>query len=161
MPVSDTLTYEPVVRYQSAWLIAGCALLVGVVAWYVVVFFVTRRKRIRTINTLMPVQVVPIDMDSLRQKYLQLIAQVESQYAAKSMTSRQVHQELSSLVRLFVFEARGVRAQVLTLNDLKQSDLTALTELIELYYPGEFASIERSEPDSAVQLAKEMVQSWR
>ena len=161
MPDNPDMVLQPPVQYDLAWLLLGCAALVLIGLWYGYIFIVTRKKKPQTVNTLALRQVVPVDIPALQQKYLLLINEVERQYQLHQIDVRGVHQDLSGITRYFVFEVKGIRAQMLTLNDLKSSDLNALSAVIEAYYPSEFAPIAHSTAQKSIEIAREMVTTWR
>jgi carbon starvation protein CstA len=156
----DAKQLAPPVPYRPLWLIIGVTLLVAVVIWYGVVWYLTRRRKLHTIHTLPLLHPAVVDLAKLKAKYLALISDIERQYQAGKINARTVHQVLSMTVRLFVFEARGLRAHLLTLSDLKKSDQTALVALIEAYYPPEFAELENGSAPDAIAGAKGLVSAW-
>ncbi|MDO4773777.1 MAG: hypothetical protein Q4A37_01475 [Candidatus Saccharibacteria bacterium] len=148
------------VQYEPVWLIIGSILLVLLLGWYGLVFWLTRKKKPRSLNTLAAKPYTPPDLTALKAKYLQLITETETAHANKSLTARAVHQQLSYLLRMFVYEVRGHRVDTLTLADLKQSRYTELAAAIEEYYLPEFASVERGSVTSAVATARKVVTEW-
>ena len=90
-----------------------------------------------------------------------MIEDVENAHNAKEISARTLHQKLSLLVRFFAFEVSGVRAQVLTLQDLKRTKLTLLAKTIEGYYPPEFEALDsKGSVANALRQAREVVSSW-
>lgn len=158
--MSDASEAAPPIAYSPWWMVLGVGLIVLVIAWYGVLWWLTRKKKPRTIHTLAPLPPVVVDLAALKIKYLGLIAEIERQYQAKTISGRDVHQTLSITARLFVFEARGIRAHLLTLTDLRKGDQKALISLIEQYYPPEFTRLSQGNPPEAITKAKELVQSW-
>lgn len=148
------------VAYEPIWLIVGLILLVVIIAWYGWVFFSTRRKPQRSLATLQPQPYIPPDLTGLKQKYLQLIAEVDTAYQSKQISARVVHQKLSYLLRMFVFETRGHRVDTLTLADLQKTRYEQLTKAIERYYLPEFTKVQQGDVQSALALAREVVEQW-
>lgn len=147
-------------QYGLLWFLVGAVLVLAVAAWYGYVFWSTRRKPQKSIANLPPQEPIRPDMHALKAKYLALIAEVEQGVNGGTITSRTAHQKLSLLVRYFVFEANGFRAQVLTLSDIKQTKFTTIASAVEQYYPAEFAAIEQGDIASAIAVAKEVVTAW-
>lgn len=148
------------VSYDSIWLVIGLILLILLLAWYGFVFFITRRRKQRTLETLKPKPYIPPDLTNLKAKYQALITEVEQKYTGKELSARQVHQKLSYLLRMFVFEARGHRVDTLTLDDLKKTRYDELTKAIEQFYVPEFAAVQRGDVPSALELARKVVAEW-
>ncbi len=158
--MSNSPDFREWVGYEPLWLVIGCILMVMLVLWYGAVFYLTRRKPPRTIATLPLKAYVPPDLTALKAKYVQLILEVEGRYAAKTLSAREVHQKLSYLLRMFVFEIRGHRVDTLTLDDLKKTRYTELTAAIESYYLPEFTAVERGSVADAIALARKVVTEW-
>lgn len=150
----DWMSYEPI------WLAVGLLLLTLIVAWYSWVFYSTRHKKQRTLATLTPKPYTPPDIGGLKQKYLQLINEVEVAHQSKEMSARVVHQRLSYLLRMFVYETRGHRVDTLTLADLQKTRYEQLTKAIERYYLPEFTKVKQGDVPSALVLAREVIQQW-
>ncbi len=147
-------------HYGLLWFFVGLALLVAVACWYGFVLWSTRRKPQPNVSKLPAQEPVRPDLATLKAKYLALIAQVEAKVSQQATTTRAAHQELSLLVRYFVYETNGFRAQVLSLSDIKHTDFTAIANVIERYYPAEFAALEQGDIAAAITTAKELVTAW-
>ncbi len=148
------------VSYEPIWLIVGLILLTMLVSWYCFVFFSTRHKKPQSLATLKPQPYTPPDLTALKQKYLQLIKEVETAHQSKEISARLVHQKLSYLLRMFVFETHGHRVDTLTLADLQKTRYEQLTKAIERYYLPEFTKVQQGDVDSALLLAREVIQQW-
>lgn len=156
---SDISAYPPF-SYSIFWTIllsVGIILLIG---WYAGVIWSTRRKPLRTVATLKPGGIAPIDIPAMQAKYLGLIDQIERAYRAHEMDSRIVHQKLSILLRFFAQEAHGLRAFSLTLGDLRKTRYTQLTHAIETYYTPEFQAVLDGDAVQALRTAREVVTTW-
>lgn len=143
--------------YGLWWLWIGVAAFVLIGGWYLWVWWATRPR---------PTPSAPhADVDRsrrLRDDYLREIDLVVSRAAAGAITDRRAHQELSVLVRHFVQEMSGIRAPTMTLTDLTESGprLTAVAQVVEVLYPGEFAPRATQTVAGAGEVAKEVVRRW-
>lgn len=158
--MQHTVELREWVTYEPTWLIIGSVLAALLVIWYASIFWFTRHKKPRSLHTLQPRAYTPPDLTSLKAKYLQLIAEVESSYAAKTYTARTAHHKLSYLLRMFVCEINGHRVDTLTLADLKKSRYPELAKAIEQYYIPEFASVEHGSVADALTTARKVVTEW-
>lgn len=139
----------------AAVLVASVLAAAGVIAWS------TRKKPLKTVATLPKASAPVIDLAALRQKYLQLIDQLEAAYARREISARSLHQQLSVTLRLFVREATGYKADVMTLADIKRNaKLKRLASPIESYYEPEFAAALSGNVQHALAEGKEMISSW-
>ena len=153
---NPSLMHEPLF-YSIIWLVVGLLFLVLFVAIIVMIFYLTRKKPIKTIANLTPKSPKAIDINSLRQKYLQLIDQTEQAYGMRKIKAAQAHQSFSIIVRLYYAEVCGFHAEVLTLRDLRHSKNTKLAKLIETYYPEEFSGVERGSVFESSKKARELI----
>jgi hypothetical protein len=138
------------------YLVVGVLLLALVVAWYV---FVVRFSRSRVPKPVV-VRAAPVDLGVLRTKYARMIDEVDAAYASGALGERAVHSRLSLLLRFFAYEAAGVDAQVMTLSDLRSTDLPSVTSAVEEYYPPAFQEERQGDPEGAVRRAREVVLAW-
>lgn len=150
----------PPIQYSSVWLFVGIALVCLVVLWFGFVLWLTRRKKIRNVTNLRPVVPVVPDLAALQAKYLALVLEVEQSAARNEIDVRGVHQKMSILLRFFAYEAKGIKAHVLTLADLKQTRLTSIANAIEGYYTPEFNQLKRGDSAAAIAKAREVVTTW-
>lgn len=158
MPV-DKLTLHPPIQYSIIWLIIGCCLLLAIAIWYGVLFWLVRKRKVKTIAQLQP-GLSPFDLEKLKLRYLKLIDECYESYKQQRTSLKGLHRGLSMTTRYFVYEARHFPAPHLTLADLKRAPFPKLTKLIEQYYEKEFSVIEHGDPQEAVNAAKELIQQW-
>lgn len=150
----------PPIQYDILWVILGGIILLGVILWNSYIIWSTRKRKIRSLELLPILPPVPVSIEALRQKYLNLINQIEDQYQQKQIDVRQVHLLLSITIRLFVFEVKGIAVHRLTLKEIKQTDIKVLADVIEQYYRPEFVRQQSGDASQSIDLARKMVQQW-
>lgn len=149
-------TFASPVQYSPLWLLLGLLILVAIVGWYVFVFVLTRRRPA-------PVEYVgsiPELSTSVRESYIARIDDVRNRYADGRVGFADAHHELSALVRSFAAQAQGVRAQYMTLDDLRHTPHAALAETVERLYPGAFSGRTDGSINDSSALASELVRRW-
>lgn len=151
---------NPPLHYSSIWLLGGMALLAIIAAWLVFVVWLTRHKSIKTVADLAVLPPNKADLETLKKRYLEKIVHLQQQYEQKQIDTRQLHQQLSLMVRTFVYEVIGFPAPKLTLADITMAKQAKLAAVIAAYYPDEFDTIAHDEPNVALATAKEMVAAW-
>lgn len=156
MSASSSLMSGPI-YYSNLWLILGILFFVVAIIIIIAIFYVTRKKEVKTISTLATLKPTVIDLSSLRQKYLSMISDVVKRYDRGELKSSEAHQKISLIVRRFFAESYGFRAEFLTLSDLKKSDKKTLTSAIERYYPEEFNLLEKGSVLNAARTANELI----
>lgn len=152
--------FQPFMVISPVWVVVCVGVFTSLITWFGFLFWVTRHKKQRTLQTIGPKRLAPVDISSIKSKYLALIDQVISGYQSKSISSRSAHQSLSLLARLFIYEVNGHRVDTFTLSDLKLSRYTQLVPVIESIYGPAFDSLDGGDPGQIAIATKEVVSSW-
>lgn len=156
MPTDGTF-FAPV-GYSACWPLGGAALLLLCLGWTAWVWISTRDRA----TTGVPDFVAPRNAGSVREKYLQLIREIEDKHDGGRLGGRAAHLELSLAVRTFVHEMTGLPAQRMTLAQLRGRQLPLVADAVELFYPGEFAAHGGNLTVAAsAASARNVVASWR
>ena len=149
-------SFFPPVQYSPLWLVIGVVLMALVAGWILFVLLLTRRRP-------EPYEFagsIPQLTETVREAYLARIDDVRLRYDTGAVGFSDAHHELSALVRSFASEAQGVRAQYMTLDDLRRTPHRALAETVERLYPGAFSGTRAGRIDDAVHRANELVRTW-
>jgi len=149
-------TFFPPVQYSPIWLVIGVVLIALVAGWILFVLLLTRRRS----DPYQFVGTIPQLTETVREAYLARIDDVGRRYDAGAVGFSDAHHELSALVRSFASDAQGVRAQYMTLDDLRRTPHRALAETVERLYPGAFSGATGGRIDDAVARAGELVRTW-
>ena len=151
-------SFYPPVQYSPIWFLLGIGIIVLVIAWYVVVALITR-KRARPQSNFQ--YGPPILTPSTRERYIGFIDTVYQRYSSGTIAYAEAHHELSGVIRTFAAEARGVRAPYMTLEDLRNARQEPLADAVETLYPGAFSGLESGPVDVAVERARRLVSEWK
>ena len=100
------------------------------------------------------------DINSIKYKYLNKLNDLDKSLNDKKITSRKAYQELSMLIRLFVYELTGLEVQSCTLKDIKKLNIPVLYELIKEYYDPEFSKISKGNIKVSIEKTKEVISRW-
>lgn len=100
------------------------------------------------------------DINSIKYKYLNKLNDLDKSLNDKKITSRKAYQELSMLIRLFVYELTGLEVQSCTLKDIKKLNIPVLYELIKEYYDPEFSKISKGNIKASIEKTKEVISRW-
>lgn len=148
-------------QYQG-WLlyaIVGVLLLALIAGWYVFVVRFTARRLPPEARLALRGRPA-VDLPSLRARYLGLIDDVAVASDRGQLDERAVHSRLSLLLRFFVHETDGVDTHVMTLADLRETELPRLTGAVEQFYPPAFQRLHPGDPARALETAREVVRTW-
>lgn len=150
---------NPPVRHSPwLWLVGAACLLLAVASGIAWPRLTGRRERAEALRR-------DTGLERLRAEALAQIAQVESGHRAGEVSDREVHQELSAIVRRFVGTVTDGDADFQTLGELREAAerlprLAPLVEFVASGYLPSFAPEETAPVDSALADARELVTSW-
>lgn len=147
--------------YGTSWTLLGLAFLLGAFCLVYIIIRATRKKKVKTLQSLSPKPVKKIPIDTLKIKYTNLLSQAVADFNAHRIKASEAHQRISLLARLFFCEARSFKADVMTLQDLKKSRYKALAAMIDEYYPNEFDTLEHDSVQAAAEKARKLIEEAR
>lgn len=101
------------------------------------------------------------DMYTIKFDYLNKLDKLESDLGEGKITSRKAYQELSMLIRLFVYELTGIEVQSYTLKEIKKLKISVLYELVKEYYDPEFSKISKGNITSSINKTRGVIKRWR
>ncbi|WP_166426715.1 hypothetical protein [Labedella populi] len=157
--LGDEVGYNPLAQYWWGWMAIALTLVTLVVAWYVFVWWSSRRAT--EVVSVPDADTVPApSREELTARYLALVDEVVASYDSGRLSRRAAHQKLGTLVRFYAQESSGVRADVMTLDDLTRARLGAIAHAVAVYYPAEFARVETGDVHRSADVARQAVASW-
>lgn len=160
MPTDATPSFYAPVGYPLWWLLAGVALILACLGWVGWVWLHTRPGN----DAGVPDFVAPRNPETVRSKYQGVIAGICSRHDAGELPGRAAHRELSTAVRSFVHEMTGVKAQRMTLAELRARQLPLVADAVAAFYPAEFGVAgdgPGADVSSSAAIARDVVSSWR
>ena len=102
----------------------------------------------------------PKDINNITDQYLNKLNDLEKSLDNKDITSRKAYQELSMLIRLFVYELTDLEVQSCSLKEIKKLNIPVLYELIKEYYDPEFSKISKGNIKSSIEKTKGVISRW-
>ncbi len=149
--------YDPI-YYSFGWTMIGILFVLLALGLVILVFYLTRKKKVKSLATLKLKQPKVVDLNALKQKYIGLIDQAERNFNDHKIKASVAHQHFSLIVRLFYCEAVGFHAEIMSLRDLRRSNYTKLISTIESLYPDEFDTLEKGSVKTAAENARKLVE---
>ncbi len=149
--LQDAFSYLPLLLF----ILAGIAGVLLILLW--------PKKKTATTPKPLPIKPEPLppqNLASLKHKYDSLLVELFEKRSKNKLSDRKAFQELSKIVRDFVFEATGIRVQNYTLSEIKAANLPRLYELIAECYVPEFAMKNNSNVYEAINKARKVVGEW-
>lgn len=143
--------------YSVHWPVLGGFIVFGLLTWAVLIWLFTRRPD-DDLDAPLPPQAVA----RLRRLALGRIDEVEDQVASGEIEARRGHHELSKIVRGFVADVSGLKADTMTAADIRRRGPERLARVIEAYYPRQFGVAESDRPTirASAQAARDIVGGW-
>ena len=152
----------PPLQYGLQWVLLAIALVVLIVAFYLLLPRLVRKltkPRVVVIPPAPPRRLTPLQ--NAQQVAFDRIGAVEAAVAAGTTDVRDAHIELSAILREFATETTGIDARSMTLTELRASGLESLATVVATYYPIAFGVPEHSRLAGAADRAREVLSAWR
>lgn len=97
---------------------------------------------------------------SIKQKYIDKINKLEVKLNNNKVSNRQAYQQLSKIMRIFIYEVTNVKVQKYTLSEIKLLNIPHLYELISEYYEPEFSKNSMGDINLSLKKAREVIVKW-
>lgn len=149
--MQTTTKLRPLFSYSLLWIIV----IIVIISLIIYVYFKKKNKKDIVVN-------VPLfkDMIRIKEQYIYLINNLINKVNSKSISNRKAYQELSLLIRNFIFEMTGIRVQYYTLKDIEFLNMPFLYELVKEYYDPEFAYKSEGNIMESINKTKGMIERW-
>lgn len=102
----------------------------------------------------------PVNEIQIRDKYCNLIDELEVTYKNGQISNRKAYQKLSELLRQFVFELTGVKVHNFTLEEIKRVNMPNLTRIIDECYAPEFSVDKEGNIDDTIKKTRMVIKEW-
>ena len=110
-----------------------------------------------------PIKVVVrvVDRNKIRMEYLAKLDTLDRKYKGKKITTRKAYNELSVLIREFIFKLTRVNLLKYSLSDFKKLNNPVLLELINEYYEPEFSYEGEGNLEVSIQKTRKVISEWK
>lgn len=125
-----------------------------------VAFFLMKRKRTKKEKVPQIKTVQPLNIFAVKAKYNQILMDIERSYSEKKITGRVAYQELSKVIRHFVYEVTGIKVHRFTLTEIQNANMPQLSALIAECYAPEFAVENYSNVLDSIKRARKVIEEW-
>lgn len=148
--LQDMFSYSPVVIFIILFL------------FFISMVIMVIKKRKHKMPKRVPVKqpVKPKNTATIKQKYQQMLSDLEKAYLEDQLSERLAYQELSRIIRHFVHEVTGKEVQNYTLTEIGQLNMPNLYEAIVEYYVPEFATESKSDLQNSITKARRVIEEW-
>lgn len=137
-------------------------LLVIALLLVLTIYFIMRSKKNNKQEKEIPIlkKVSEKDQESIKEKYLKELKQIESKLKKEEITTRIAYQNMSIVIRSFVYEMTNITVQNYTLREIKKIGMPILYELVKEYYVPEFSKYSRSNVASSIEKTRKVIEQW-
>lgn len=133
-------------------------IIVGLLIWFVI-YFIRKGINPKEHRLLVP-QRTPIQMENIRQKYLNELNKIQADFVNQRISLRTFYQKMSKTIRSFVHAVTGIRVNYFTLQEIKSLNMPSLEELIAECYVPEFSKQSSGDIMVSLEKAKRIIQQW-
>lgn len=161
MPI--TIELQDMFSY-SFWLVAFAVAVVVLIGVIMMVSFLRKRKPKKPeVQQPVPVQqpiVQPMSGEQIKQTYYALINELENKCRDGKVSNRIAYQELSVILRRFVYEVTGVKVHNYTLEEIKRLNMTSISDVIGECYAPEFSVDKKGAIYDTMNKARMVIKEW-
>ncbi|MCI8621608.1 MAG: hypothetical protein HFJ50_08000 [Clostridia bacterium] len=100
------------------------------------------------------------DRKSIIKRYLKKIDKLTKKVESEKIELRIEYQNLSKIIRNFVYEMTDIKVQNYSLQEIKETDIKELYELVEEYYVPEFAEMSNSDIKASIEKTRKVIEKW-
>lgn len=122
-------------------------------------FLIFRKKKLIVNNIDLKIPKAK-DINIIKNNYLLKIDNLTINFNNNKISSRKAYQNLSSLIRNFIYETTNIKVQNYTLKDIKKINMPMLYELISEYYDPEFSKISKGNILLSLEKARKVIEKW-
>lgn len=100
------------------------------------------------------------DRENIKQKYYGMLYKLENNCRANKMSNRKAYQELSKIIRHFVYAATGIKVHNYTLQEIKETNIPGLYDIVSECYAPEFAIDKNGDIYGSITKARKVIEGW-
>lgn len=100
------------------------------------------------------------DREAIKEKYLLKINNLIVEVSNNKINNRDAYQELSSLIRNFVYEMTTIKVQYYTLSDIEKINIPILYDLVNEYYDPEFSKESKGNLLQSIERTRKVIERW-
>ena len=128
---------------------------------FTIYFLATRKRKTKDIEEEIVVKKAETkDLNTIKNKYIKKIENLEEKLNNKKISIRVAYQNLSSIIRYFVYEVTNIKVQNYTLREIERLKMLELSELIKEYYAPEFAKHSLGNIKESISKTRKVIEKW-
>ena len=158
--MSTTVELQEMFSYSFILLIIAASLLAVLSVMGFIVFWRMRKQSVNVPIVTPAPKMKPVHSVNVKQKYRAVLNDLEKNCHENKISGRAAYQQLSQIVRRFVYEATGIKVHNYTLEEIRQLNMPDLYSVIAECYAPEFAVENNSNIYDTLQKARKVIEEW-
>ena len=146
--LNDMHSYSPVY-----FIVIFSVVLISILAFAVVYILKNRTKK-------EPVVKKHVNPVSTKHKYIKMLGATEKDYHENKINNRSAYEQISKIVRCFVYEITGVKTHNFTLDEIRKINMPSLYAMINECYMPEFAFDNDGNVQESLMKARKVIEEW-
>lgn len=136
-------------------------IIIFIILVCLIIFTILFIKKTKKQNIIIK-QIIPKkDINIIKNDYLSRINNLLNDINNKKVSNRKAYQQLSVLIRNFIYEATGIKVQNYSLEEIKITSIPYLYDLIYEFYDPEFNKISTSSVKDSINKTVSVIQKWK
>ncbi len=150
--LQDNFAYLPI------GLIVVIVILLAILAYFI---FRTIQKNKNKPEEVVQVAQPPVNrLLVLKEKYINMLIDIGNRHNNEELSGRHAYQELSKVIRHFVYDVTGIKVQNYTLDEIRYVNIPILYYLISECYAPEFDTISEGNVYETINKARKVIEEW-
>lgn len=158
MPI--TVELQDMFSYSIIPIIIWALVLTIGIVW-IIFHFVKKYRRKPKAAAPTPIHpVITVSPEQIKEKYLGIINDLEAKFQSGNMSNRNAYQELSRIIRNFVYEITGIKVHHNTLHEIKGLNMPNLYAVVKECYEPEFSVDKDGYIYGTINKARTVIREW-
>jgi len=159
MPTSVNL--QNMFSYSAFWLLLFEIGFIILLSAFLVVFIKYRLSKKPKVKIKIKKEISNDALNKAKVRYEKALKKLRIKYKDKNMKNRKAYEQLSRVIRRFVYEVTGINVTYYTLEEIRPLNMDNLTYLVSLCYPPEFGPEEEGYNfENTLDMAEMVVKKW-
>lgn len=95
-----------------------------------------------------------------KEKYIKKLEKLDNDLKMKKIKEKEAYQNLSKLIRNFMYETKNIKVQYYTLKEIEKLNIPMLEELIKECYDNEFKKETTGNINNTIEKTRKVIEKW-
>lgn len=155
--MQTSVNLQPPFSYSIYPIILICLCII----LFTIYLLIKRNKQKKRVEDKIKVEEIKnVDINEIKRKYLEELDVIESQLNTNMIHIRIAYQDISRVIRHFVYKVTNIHVQNYSLKEIKDLDMPMLYELMQEYYVPEFSKYSYGNVKDSLQKTRKVIEKW-